>query len=110
MDLDEAMTADYGQWRPGEVPGPVVTEENWIADGKTSLTALCGKHPGWTPAGIIRRTAVHDGKFSPDLAAFLNGVFEGKIPATFPVPAGACARTPAGGARPRRSASRYSWP
>lgn len=95
VDLDEAVTADFGQWRPGEGPVAAVSEQNWTSDGKTSLTALCGRHPGWTPAGIIRRTANHDGKFEPDVATWLNAVFEGRIPATLPVPAGAVLRVPA---------------
>ena len=97
LDRDVAAFGSQSAMRAalGRKAAPIVTETSWTADGQTSLTALCGKHPGWTPAGILRRTAVHDGKYGPDMAAFLNGVFEGKIPATFPVPAGAVLWVPA---------------
>lgn len=88
-DLDESLLLD------DFFADPIVTEANWTADGHTSLTALCGKHPGWSPAGVIRRTACHDGKFAPAAATWLNMVFAGTLPATAPVPAGVVLRVPA---------------
>lgn len=71
-----------------------VAEKNFTADGKTSLVQIAAHH-GATPAGLLRRTAVHDERYAGNLAAFLNAVFAGTLPPTAPVPAGVVLRVPA---------------
>lgn len=72
----------------------VETEAGWKCDGKLSLIQIAAKNKA-TPSGILRRTAVHDGVFSGPMAAYLNAVFAGTLPATAPVPAGIVLRVPA---------------
>jgi lysozyme len=63
-------------------------------DGKTSLHAI-GDHVGAPASEILRLTAVADGKYPADVAAWLNEIFAGRVSATGPVPAKCVLRVPA---------------
>jgi hypothetical protein len=57
--------------------------------GKASLAELADQHK-CEPSAILRLTAEHSpGQAYPgDVAAYINGVFRGKIPVTANMPAG----------------------
>ena len=97
LDRDVAAFGDLAGMRKAlgrRHVDPIVTEENWTCDGKLSLVQVAAKTHA-TPAGVLRRTAVHDQRYSGPMAAYLNAVFAGTLPATSPVPAGIVLRVPA---------------
>ena len=49
------------------------------ADGHETFAVLARKH-GVTPAGMLRRTAVDDGKYPADVAAWLNKALADSVP------------------------------
>ena len=54
----------------------------WTSDGTLSLMQLAARVHS-EPSSILRRTAIHDGEFPGNVAAYINGIFEGTIsPAT----------------------------
>lgn len=72
--------------REGNVPsGPVAV----TTDGTLSLAALCHSHGhGATPAMVLRLTAQHAPAYAPDVAAWINSVYDGARDAQATVPAG----------------------
>jgi hypothetical protein len=66
----------------------------YTCDGKTSLHAIAGERHA-AASELLRMTAVADGKFAPDLADWLNGVFSGAKDPTGAVPKGIVLRVPA---------------
>jgi GH25 family lysozyme M1 (1,4-beta-N-acetylmuramidase) len=58
---------------------PPVTIREVETDGHESLFELAAKH-GTAPSTIIRHTALRDGKFHPDFAAYLNGAGDLRSP------------------------------
>lgn len=74
-------------------PGAHVDEITHTADGKMSLVRIAQEAHS-QPSSVLRRTAVHDGRYAPELAQWLNAVFAGHLPATAPVPAGVKLRVP----------------
>lgn len=74
-------------------PGAHVDERTHECDGKTSLVRIAQEAHS-QPSSVLRRTAVHDQRYAPELAQWLNAVFAGHLPATAPVPAGIKLRVP----------------
>lgn len=60
----------------------------YIAAGMLSLQGLSDKL-GFLPSTLLRMTAVHYGIYDEILAAYINGVMNGTVPATAPLPKGA---------------------
>lgn len=85
VDVDHAMTADFGQWprpaAPVPPPRPVVEV---TTDGTLSLHALAASRHV-QPSSVLRLTAAHDGLFPADVAAYVNAVFAAS---TLAMPAG----------------------
>ena len=96
IDRDVAAFGDLTAMRKalGRRHVPQAGEQTHTADGKTSLVKVAQLHHT-QPSSVLRRTAVHDGKYSPELAQWLNAVFEGRLPVTSPIPAGIKLRVPA---------------
>lgn len=63
-------------------------------DGTLSLVELAAKHKT-VPSAILRMTAIHDGAFHADLAAYVNGVFKGTISPEAAMPTGLVVQVPA---------------
>jgi hypothetical protein len=59
----------------------------WTSNGRLSLMQLATQLH-LQPSAILRRTAIHDGVFPGDVAAYINGVFGGTISPTTAMPAG----------------------
>ena len=83
----DAMQAALGRPRP-PAKGPAVTEH--VTQGNLSLSGLCAKHPGATPAEVLRLTPRHSpgGVFPGNVAHWINEVFDGARDAQADVPAG----------------------
>ena len=67
------------QIRAGDTP--------WTSDGTLSLMQLA-VHVHSEPSSILRRTAIHDGQFPGNVAAYINGVFGGSISPAAAMPKG----------------------
>ncbi len=59
----------------------------WTSDGTLSLRQLAAQVHS-APSTILRRTAIRDGKFPSDVAAYINGVFEGTLSPAAAMPKG----------------------
>jgi len=67
---------------------PDVTIGSVKCDGRTSLAQLAAEHQTGAST-VLRLTVQHGGKYSAPVAAYLDAVFQGKLPASAPIPAGA---------------------
>ena len=67
------------QIRAGDAP--------WTSDGSVSLMQLAAQLHS-EPSSILRRTAIHDGQFPGNVAAFINGIFGGTISPAAAMPKG----------------------
>jgi hypothetical protein len=65
----------------------------WTSDGLLSLMQLA-RQCHTAPSSILRRTAIHDGQFPGDVAAYINGVFGGTIAPDAAMPKGLVFWTP----------------
>lgn len=68
-------------------------QRSWTSDGSMSLMELAAKHKT-EPSAILRMTAIHDGVFAGDVAAYVNGVFKGTIAPTTAMPKGLILQVP----------------
>jgi N-acetylmuramoyl-L-alanine amidase len=59
----------------------------WTSDGTVSLTQLAARVHS-QPSSILRRTAIHDGQFPGNVAAYINGIFKGTISPAAAMPKG----------------------
>jgi hypothetical protein len=84
-----AFSADWLATVSGDpaVTPPARWHGEYITAGQFSLTQLAVKL-GVPAATLLRMTAVHYGRFDPDLAAWVNGVAAGLRPPTSQLPAG----------------------
>lgn len=83
-----AMQAELGK-HPDPPKGPAVAEH--VTEGKLSLAGLCKQHGhGATPAMALRLTAEHSphARYEPNVAGWINSVFEGARDAQAPIPEG----------------------
>lgn len=78
---------------PEPAPKPVPHEATVLTDGHLSLHALAVKHET-APMHILHLTCDHFGGFPPEVAAWGNDVFAGRIDAQADVPAGLKLRVP----------------
>lgn len=78
---------------PEPAPKPVPHEATIVTDGHLSLHALAAKHRT-APMHILHLTCDHSGGFPPEVAAWGNDVFAGRIDAQADVPAGLHLRVP----------------
>lgn len=83
----DAMQAAVGSVNPGPAHRKAVSH---VTQGSLSLAGLLAKHPGVTPAAVLRLTAEHGpgGKFAVLVAAWVNGVFRGDVDPAAPMPEG----------------------
>jgi hypothetical protein len=88
LDLDVANFPDLASMRSAlGRKVPKLTIASVKTDGRTSLSQIAALHKA-AVSTILRLTAEH-GKFDPPTAAYIDGVFSGRILASAPVPAGA---------------------
>jgi hypothetical protein len=82
-----AMSAALGKKEPAV--------KDWHCTGQRNLLEIAEANHA-EPSTILRLSAHHgpDGKFGPEVAAWLNDVFAGRRPATAPVPAGCVLKVP----------------
>ena len=96
IDHDVAAFASLDAMRAalGKKGVPVPAAANYTTSGTESLqqVAVAAKT---APSTILRMTAVAGGKFAPDLAEFLDGVFGGSVPPSSPLPCGLVLKVPA---------------
>lgn len=78
-----------GQAAPPAKAATVAQPRRWVTAGQLSLNALARAH-GTVPSTILRLTAQKSpgAVFDAEAAAFVNGVFQGKIDPGKPMPAG----------------------
>jgi hypothetical protein len=62
-------------------------ETAWTSDGSLSLMQLAAQR-GTQASTILRMTAIHDGTFPTDVAAYVNGVFRGSTSPASAMPRG----------------------
>lgn len=78
---------------PEPAPEPVPHEATIVTEGRLSLAAIAAWH-GTRPMHILHLTCDHFGGFPPEVAAWGNDVFAGRIDAQADVPAGLKLRVP----------------
>jgi len=87
IKLAKAIRADGGGGDGGRA------QVTWTSDGSLSLLQLAAQHKT-APSAILRMTAIHDGLFPGDVAAFINGVFGGTISPQSALPKGIVLQVP----------------
>jgi GH25 family lysozyme M1 (1,4-beta-N-acetylmuramidase) len=98
VDADAAngTDADLDAWIADYLPVPVVAPPAIVtvtADGTKTLGWIAAANHT-APSGILRATAIADGLYPANVAAWLNAVFGGNASPTAPVPAGLVLRIP----------------
>jgi len=77
----------------GAVAGDPVTQPpkgfhgEWVTKGQLSLAQLAATF-GLKPSTLLRQTAVHYGRFGPELASYVNAVHNGTLRPGSPLPPG----------------------
>ena len=84
------------EWIAAYLPVPVAAPPAAVTvttDGTKTLGWIAAANKT-APSGILRATAIADGLYPADVAAWLNEVFAGTVSPTTPVPAGLVLRIP----------------
>jgi hypothetical protein len=89
-DAFNGTAAELDAWVASHLapPVPVNTPTTVTADGKQTIAEIAAAH-GTAPAGILRATAVTDGFYPADVAAWIDTALGASVP-----PAGAVLRVP----------------
>jgi hypothetical protein len=86
-DVSVFSAAWLGAVSGDQPPPPAKFHGEWVTKGQLSLGQLAAKL-GVLPSTLLRETAIHYGKFGPELAGYENALHNGTLRVSSPLPAG----------------------